>query len=84
MLKGLEFGTTRHLNCKYLMVTHGILAHQFTPAERGLDLSAFKGLTSVAGKHNGADCVVGTNDLSGKVSADLIADAALTSSVMQR
>lgn len=35
ILKGLEFGTTRHLRCKYLMVTHGILAHQYTPQVRG-------------------------------------------------
>lgn len=67
MLKGLEYGTTRHLHCKYLMVTHGILAHQFTPEERGLDVSRFRGPVSMAGKHNGVDCVVGTQDLTGKV-----------------
>ncbi len=67
ILKGLEFGTTRHLKCKYLMVTHGILAHQYTPAERGLDTSRFRGPVSLAGKDNGVDCVAGTQDLTGKV-----------------
>ena len=67
VLKGLEFGTTRHLKCKYLMVTHGILAHQYTPAERGLDTSRFRGPVSLAGKDNDVDCIAGTQDLTGKV-----------------
>ncbi len=69
VLRGLEYGTKRHLRCKFLMVTHGILAHQFTPAERGLDTSRFAGPVCLAGKHNGVDCVVGTQDLTGKASS---------------
>lgn len=68
VLKGLEFVTTRHLRCKYLMVTHGILAHQYTLSERGLNVgSSFKGQVCLAGKDRGVDCLVGTQDLTGKV-----------------
>jgi hypothetical protein len=50
VLKGLEFGTTRHLRCKFLMVTHGILAQQYTLQERGLTPpETFKGIISYAG-----------------------------------
>ena len=50
LLKGLELNTTRHMRCKYLMVTHGILSQQYTLQERGLDPGTrFKGIISYAG-----------------------------------
>jgi hypothetical protein len=56
------------------MVTHGILAHQYTPAERELDLaSRFKGQVTLAGKDKGVDCAVSTQDLTRKVCSPCLA-----------
>ena len=50
LLHGIEFNTKRHLRCKFLMVTHGILAQQYTLAERGLQPPpSFEGVISYAG-----------------------------------
>ena len=50
LLHGIEFNTTQHLRCKFLMVTHGILAQQYTLQERGLQPPpSFKGVISYAG-----------------------------------
>ncbi len=66
-LRDVRTGRASRLRAKFVMVTHGILAGQYTLAERGLDPGgAFTGTLSLAGREGGRDCAVSRGDLTGK------------------
>jgi hypothetical protein len=69
-LRDVRTGRASRLRAKFVMVTHGILAGQYTLAERGLDPGgAFAGTLSLAGREGGRDCAVSREDLTGKARA---------------
>lgn len=66
-LRDVRTRRASRLRAKFVMVTHGILAGQYTLAERGLDPGrAFAGTLSFAGREGGRDCAVSHQDLTGK------------------
>lgn len=66
-LRNVRTGLATRQRAKFVMVTHGILAGQYTLQERGLDPgSRFAGTISLAGRDNGRDCAVSHQDLTGK------------------
>ena len=67
-LREVRTGRPSRLRAKFVMVTHGILAGQYTLPQRGLDAGArFAGTVSLAGREGGRDCAVSITDLTGKV-----------------
>ena len=66
-LRNVRTGLATRQRAKFVMVTHGILAGQYTLQERGLDPgSRFAGTISLAGRDDGRDCAVSHQDLTGK------------------
>ncbi len=73
-LRNVRTGLATRQRAKFVMVTHGILAGQYTLQERGLDPgSRFAGTISLAGCDNGRDCAVSHQDLTGKARLCFIA-----------
>lgn len=69
-LRDVRTGRASRLRAKFVMVTHGILAGQYTLPQRGLDSGArFAGTISLAGREGERDCAVSNTDLTGKVHA---------------
>ena len=67
-LRNVRTGRASRLRAKFVMVTHGILAGQFTLPQRGLDAGGrFAGTVSLAGREGERDCAVSNTDLTGKV-----------------
>lgn len=69
-LRDVATGRAARLRAKFVMVTHGILAGQYTLQERGMDPGrSFMGAISLAGREGGKDCAVSRQDLRGKASS---------------
>ena len=71
--KDLVNGSTRTARAKFIIVTTGILGLQYTLQERGYKgMQDFKGILTLAGRHNGRDSIIGTLDCTKKVCSKIL------------
>ena len=64
----LVSGEVKSITARFVLVTTGILGDQQTFQDRGYTgIETFKGVTTLAGRQNGVDSLIGRMDCSGKV-----------------